>query len=89
MYKNMENVNIVFQALDSTKEEPSWDNSRIVHSLRNKPPDYDVTEIVEAISTVLGCKTIRFVRLSLDEKIDIKHVNQHSAGYFQTWKYAR
>jgi hypothetical protein len=84
MYKNMEKVNIVFQALDNTKEEPSWDNSRIVHSLKNKPPNYDVTDIAEALSAVLGFKTIRYVRLGLQEKIDIRTINAHSGGYFQS-----
>lgn len=83
MYKNLENVHIVFQALDSTKEEPSWDNSKIVYFLRNKPYDYDVSEVADALSTALGFKTIRMVRLSLDEKINIKNVNRHDGGYIQ------
>ena len=89
MYKNMEKVNIVFQALDNTKEEPSWDNSRIVHILRCKPANYDVSEIVSAISEVLGFKTIRYVRLDIEEKINIRTVNQHDGGYYQEWRAGR
>lgn len=85
----MDKVNIVFQALDYKHEEPSWDNSRIVHTLRCKPADYDVSEIVSAISEVLGFKTIRYVRLSLDEKIDIMTVNRHDGGYYQEWRAGR
>jgi len=85
----MEKVNIVFQALDNTKEEPSWDNSKIVHTLGFKPADYDVTEIAAAISTVLGFKTIRFVRMPMDEKINIQNVNRHDGDYYQEWRAGR
>jgi hypothetical protein len=85
----MENVNIVFQALDYSNEDPSWNNSKIVHTLNCKPLDFDVSEIVHAISVVLGCKTIRYTRLALDEKIDIQTVNRHSGGYYQAWKFGQ
>lgn len=75
--------NIVFQVLDHTQKDPSWHNSRIVYVLGIVPSNYDVTDIVDAISAVLGSCSVRYARLNLDEKIDLKTANKHGGGYYQ------
>jgi hypothetical protein len=85
----MDNVNIVFQALDYTKKNPAWSNSKIVYLLRNKPSNYDVADILDAISTALDFKTIRISRLNLEEKVSIAVANRHDGGYYEAFKSCR
>jgi hypothetical protein len=75
--------NIVFQVLDRNQEHPTWANSKIVYVLAVVPSNYDVTDIVDAISAVLGSCTVRYTRLLLHEKIDFETVNAHEGGYYQ------
>lgn len=78
--------NIVFQVCDHTKKDSSWGNSEIVYVLKCVPSNYDVTDIVDAISAVLGSCTIRYARLELNEKIDLETTNGHNGGYYQHHK---
>jgi hypothetical protein len=75
--------NIVFQVLDHTQEHPGWHNSKIVYVLACVPFNYDTTDIVDAISAVLGSCMVRYARLELHEKIDLVTANAHSGGYYQ------
>jgi hypothetical protein len=75
--------NIVFQVMDRSQESPAWHNSKIVYILACVPERYDVTDIVDAISAVLGSCTVRYARLGLEEKIDLETVNAHDGGYYQ------
>lgn len=76
-------VNIVFQTLDLTQQEPSWANSKIVYVLKCAE-NTDVTQIVDAISTVLNKCTVRYARLQLEEPITLERVNRHSGDYYQS-----
>jgi|WetSurMetagenome_2_1015567.scaffolds.fasta_scaffold00003_189 hypothetical protein len=75
--------NIVFQTMDWSQDKPSWSNSKIVYVLKCVPENYDVTDIVDAISVVLNKCSVRFTRLSLDEPITREQANKHSGGYYQ------
>jgi len=82
----MEKMNIVFQALDYTNENPSWANSKIIYVLRCVEENYNVSTLVDALSTALGYKSIRHARLATDEKISVEVANRHDGGYYQAWK---
>jgi len=76
--------NIVFQVLDHDRKHPSWDNSKIIYVLKCVPSNYDVTDIVDVISTIFNYCTVRYARLLLNEKIDLETANGHSGGYYQS-----
>lgn len=75
--------NIVFQALDQTQKDPSWSNSKIVYVLKCVPDNYDVTDVVNAISTALGYCIIRYSRIALGSAINLKQVNRTNGAYWQ------
>jgi hypothetical protein len=82
----MDKVNIVFQALDYKQEDPSWANSKIIYVLRCVERNYDVSILVDALSTALGFKIIRHATLATDEKVSVEISNRHSGGYYQAHK---
>ncbi len=75
--------NIVFQVLDRAQEHPGWHNSKIIYVLACVPSNYDVTDVVDAISVILGYCEVRYARLNLNEKIDLVTANAHGGGYYQ------
>ena len=75
--------NVVFQVIDHTQKDPSWNNSKIIYVLGCVPSNYNVTDIVDAISAVLGSCMVRYSRLELHEEIDLVTANAHNGGYYQ------
>jgi hypothetical protein len=82
----MEKKNIVFQALDYSKLNPSWENSKIVYVLRCVEENFDVSLLADALSTALGYKTIRYARLETDELVTVTNANKINGGYYQAWR---
>lgn len=78
--------NIVFQVIDWNQPRPAWSNSKIAYILRCVPENYDITDVVDAISTVLNYTTVRYSRLDLNEPITIEQACNHDGGYYQTHK---
>jgi hypothetical protein len=76
--------NIVFQVVDRSLPNPSWSNSKIVYVLKCAPENYDITDLVDAISVVLDDAMVRTSRLDLNEPITLDQANKHSGGYYQS-----
>lgn len=74
-------VVIVFQVMDPGVE--TWEQSRIVYAVRGER-NYDVSPLCDAISAVLGNKTVRTARLELSEVVDTINACKHSGGYYQS-----
>jgi hypothetical protein len=75
--------NIVFQVLDHTQQNPDWHNSKIVYVLTGVPSNYDVSDLVDAISVVLGNCTVRYSRSEIGRAINLESVNRLNGGYYQ------
>lgn len=74
-------IMVVFQALDQGKD--NWEESSIVYALR-ADTDFDITPLCDAISAVLGNRTVRTSRLPLDEVVNVENACRHSGGYYQS-----
>ncbi len=74
-------VVVVFQVMDPGVE--SWEQARIVYALKSER-NFDITPLCDAISAVLGNKTVRTARLELSEVVNVFNACQHSGGYYQS-----
>jgi hypothetical protein len=76
--------NIIFQIMDLNKKDSSWHDSKIVYVLKCVPSNYDVTDIVDVISVLNNCCTVRYQRQSMSLPIDLKTANAGNGGYYES-----